>query len=161
MSKPLNLKDFATESLRERFAEAGIKPFRAAQVAQWLYVRGVEDPLEMTDLDKPLREKLSQEWKTQALGLADLQRSVDGTIKGVLRAEDGALIEAVIIPEGDRRTLCISSQVGCALACSFCATGEMGFTRNLSGNGRASAQLAQCRRSRSHLPGPEDLRHRE
>ncbi len=132
MSEPLNLKDYATASLRERFAKAGIKPFRADQVAQWLYVRGVEDPLEMTDLDKALREKLSLEWKTSALSLSDLQRSVDGTLKGALMAEDGAMIEAVIIPEGDRRTLCISSQVGCALACSFCATGEMGFTRNLS-----------------------------
>lgn len=132
MSELLNLKDYAPASLRERFARAGIKPFRAEQVAQWLYVRGVEDPLEMMDLDKSLREKLSQEWKTSALSLSDLQRSQDGTLKGALRAEDGVLIEAVIIPEGDRRTLCISSQVGCALACSFCATGEMGFTRNLS-----------------------------
>ncbi len=131
MSAPLNLKDYATASLRERFAQAGIKPFRAAQVVQWLYVRGVEDPLEMMDLDKALREKLSQEWKTSALSLFDLQRSLDGTLKGALRAEDGALIEAVIIPEGDRRTLCLSSQVGCPLACSFCATGAMGFTRNL------------------------------
>lgn len=132
LSEPLNLKDYATATLRERFADAGIKPFRAEQVVQWLYVRGVEDPLEMTNLDQDLREKLAKEWKTSALCLSDMQRSVDGTLKGVLRAEDGALIEAVIIPEGDRRTLCLSSQVGCALACSFCATGAMGFTRNLS-----------------------------
>ena len=131
MTRP-NLKDYSTPALRERFAKEGIKPFRAEQIAQWLYVRGVEDPLLMNDLDQALRDRLAEEWATSALTLGEVQRSVDGTIKGALRAEDGAVVEAVIIPEGDRRTLCISSQVGCPLACSFCATGTLGFTRNLT-----------------------------
>ncbi len=131
MTRP-NLKNYSTPALRERFAQAGIKPFRAEQVAQWLYVRGVEDPLQMSDLDKSLRSRLAEEWSTKALDLEEVQRSLDGTLKGALRAQDDALVEAVVIPEGDRRTLCISSQVGCPLACSFCATGSMGFTRNLT-----------------------------
>ena len=148
-----NLKDFSTPALRARFAHEGIKPFRAEQVAQWLYVRGVEDPLQMTDLDNALRLRLAESWETRALELIDLQRSVDGTCKGVLRAADGAVVEAVVIPEADRRTLCISSQVGCPLACSFCATGAMGFARNLS-----TAEIVdQFLRMRAELPQEEPI----
>jgi len=148
-----NLKDYSTRTLRARFAEAGIKPFRAEQIAQWLYVRGVEDPREMTDLDQPLRERLASEWETRALTLATCQHSIDGTLKAAFRARDGAVIEAVVIPEGERRTLCLSSQVGCPLACSFCATGGMGFRRNLN----TAEMVDQFLGMQSQLPEGEPI----
>lgn len=131
MSLP-NLKDHAPEALRERFRAAGIAPYRADQVAAWLYRRGVDDPREMTDLGSALRERLAAEWATRSLETASVQRSSDGTRKLALRAGDGAWIEAVLIPEERRNTLCVSTQVGCPLDCSFCATGVLGFTRNLT-----------------------------
>ena len=133
MSDPRpQLKDCSIEALRARFAEAGLPPWRAEQVASWLYGRGVEDPAQWTDLPLDLRARLAEEWRLRALEWDVLDRSSDGTAKGRLRAADGALVEAVLIPEGERTTLCISTQVGCPLACSFCATGALGFTRNLT-----------------------------
>jgi len=132
-STPLpNLKDHAPEALRERFRAAGIAPYRADQVAGWLYRRGVDDPREMTNLGSALRERLATEWATRSLETESVQRSSDGTRKLALRARDGAWIEAVLIPEQRRTTLCVSTQVGCPLDCSFCATGALGFTRNLT-----------------------------
>jgi 23S rRNA (adenine2503-C2)-methyltransferase len=127
-----NLKDHAPEALRERFRAAGIAPYRADQVAGWLYRRDVEDPAAMTDLGAELREQLAAEWTTRALWTETVQRSSDGTRKLALRTGDGSCIEAVVIPEQRRNTLCVSTQVGCPLDCSFCATGALGFTRNLT-----------------------------
>ncbi len=127
-----NLKDFSPGALRERFAAEGLPAWRADQVASWLYARGVEDPRAFTDLPGALRETLAERFETRALELASLQRSRDGTLKATLRARDGALLEAVAIPEQERTTLCVSTQVGCPLACSFCATGTLGLTRNLT-----------------------------
>jgi len=133
MSDPRpHLKDLPVAALRERFAAAGIAPWRAEQVASWLYARGVEDPAAWTDLPQDLRARLADEWQLRALAWDDLARSADGTVKARLRAADGALVESVLIPEEERTTLCVSTQVGCPLACSFCATGALGFTRNLS-----------------------------
>jgi 23S rRNA (adenine2503-C2)-methyltransferase len=126
-----SLKDHSPQALRERFAAQGIAPYRADQLAAWLYARGVEDFAAMTDLSRELRERLAQQWEARALEVDSLQRSRDGTLKAALRARDGALVEAVLIPEAERTTLCVSTQVGCPLACSFCATGALGFTRNL------------------------------
>lgn len=126
------LKDHSVEALREQFAAEGIPRFHAEQVARWLYARNVEALDEMTDLSLDLREKLGERWRTRALEVDRVQRSVDGTIKAALRTEDGRRIESVLIPEEDRNTLCVSTQVGCPLACSFCATGALGFTRNLT-----------------------------
>jgi 23S rRNA (adenine2503-C2)-methyltransferase len=126
------LKDYPLEELSARFERAGVAAYRAQQVHQWLYGRGVDDPHAMTDLAMDLRSRLASEWRSRALELEGLQRSVDGTLKGRLRAVDGAEVEAVAIPEDERTTLCISTQVGCPLACSFCATGALGFERNLS-----------------------------
>ena len=131
MPRPL-LKDHSLESLRARFAEQGLPSYRADQVAGWLYGRGVEDPGAMTDLSLELREQLAADWDARALEIETVQRSIDGTVKALLRTRDGARIETVMIPEAERATLCVSSQVGCALACSFCATGALGFTRNLT-----------------------------
>jgi 23S rRNA (adenine2503-C2)-methyltransferase len=127
-----NLKDYSIEGLRERLARDGHQPYRADQIAGWLYQRGVDDFERMTDLAVPLRARLDESWETRALSVAGLERSRDGTLKAVLRARDGAEIESVLIPEEDRTTLCISTQVGCAMACGFCATGSLGFRRNLS-----------------------------
>ncbi|MCC6642197.1 MAG: 23S rRNA (adenine(2503)-C(2))-methyltransferase RlmN [Deltaproteobacteria bacterium] len=127
-----NLKDLDPPRLRERLAAGGVAPYRADQILAWLYARGVDDPREMTDLALDLRERLAAEWRTRALETAVVRRSADGTRKAVLRAADGAQIESVLIPDDDRVTLCLSTQVGCPLACSFCATGAMGFTRNLT-----------------------------
>jgi 23S rRNA (adenine2503-C2)-methyltransferase len=126
------LTDWPVEALRERFAASGLAPYRAEQVAQWLYARGVVEPREMTDLPKAFRDELEAGYRTRALEVEAFQESVDGTSKALLRAADGALVEAVAIPDEDRTTLCLSTQVGCPLACSFCATGALGFTRNLA-----------------------------
>ena len=131
MSERPNLKDYSLESLRSRFARDGLAPYRADQVAGWLYRRGTDDPRAMTDLGIDVRDQLVARWETRALEVDWLQRSRDGTLKAVLRARDGEQIESVLIPEPGRTTLCVSSQVGCPLACSFCATGAFGFRRNL------------------------------
>jgi 23S rRNA (adenine2503-C2)-methyltransferase len=142
------LKDHAPDALRERLAADGFEPYRADQVAAWLYARGVEDPRAMTDLPAALRERLATRWESSALELEGTERSRDGTVKGRLRARDGAVIEAVMIPEERRHTLCVSTQVGCPLACSFCATGAMGLQRNL----RAAEIVDQVCRMRELLP---------
>lgn len=131
MSRP-QLKDLTPDGLRRRFAALGLPAYRADQVAGWLYGRGVEEPARMTDLPRALRERLEAEFSFRALELESLDRAVDGTAKGLLQAEDGSRVEAVLIPEEERTTLCVSTQVGCPLACSFCATGALGFGRNLS-----------------------------
>jgi len=125
------LRDFSPDALRARFKSEGISPYRADQVVQWLYARGVDDPALMTDLPAELRERLASDYETRALEVRDPQFSVDGTIKAALVARDGAVLEAVLIPEEERTTLCVSTQVGCPLACSFCATGTLGLDRNL------------------------------
>jgi len=127
-----NLKDHSIEALRSRLARDGLEPYRAEQIAGWLYRRGVDDPALMTDLAKDVRSHLSDHWETRALEILQLERSVDGTTKALLGARDGAQIESVVIPEENRTTLCLSTQVGCPLACSFCATGAFGFRRNLT-----------------------------
>ena len=148
MAEPLHIKDHSIEALREHLAEAGERPYRAEQIAAWLYGRGVEDPERMTDLDLPLRERLRSEWRLAALSVERVDRSADGTVKAALVASDGARIESVLIPEDGRLTLCVSTQVGCAMACDFCATGFMGFTRNL----RAAEIVDQVCRMRALAP---------
>jgi len=147
------LKSLGPEALRERFRERGWPAWRADQVCGWVYGRGVEDFEAMTDLSRELRGALREEWDTRALEIADLQRSADGTRKARLRASDGAEVEAVLIPEEGRTTLCVSTQVGCPLACSFCATGDLGFTRNLG----VAEIVDQVFRMREVLEGDERL----
>jgi len=153
MAAPLHLKDYSVESLRERLAREGMRPFRAEQIAGWLYQRGVEDPGAMTDIAREDRARLAAGWRTRALDVSNHERSADGTQKAVLRCADGAQVEAVLIPEEDRTTLCVSTQVGCPLACSFCATGAMGFTRNL----RAAEIVDQVCRMRELLPEGREI----
>ena len=120
------------DELRNVFAEDGIAPFRADQVLGWVYGRGERNFDRMLNLPKALRAELASRFETRALRLSDVVMSTDGTRKLVLETHDGARIESVLIPEEDRRTVCVSSQVGCSLDCAFCATGRMGLGRNLS-----------------------------
>jgi len=152
MPRP-NLKDHSIESLRARLPREGLEPWRADQIAGWLYQRGIDDPAAMTDLGVPLRRRLAEGFETRALELEAVRRSADGTAKAVLRAADGARIETVLIPEEGRATLCLSTQVGCPLACSFCATGAWGFRRNLT-----TAEIVdQVCRTRALLPEGRSL----
>ncbi|MGB1298084.1 MAG: bifunctional tRNA (adenosine(37)-C2)-methyltransferase TrmG/ribosomal RNA large subunit methyltransferase RlmN [Psychrobium sp.] len=128
----VNLLNFDRPALREYFAEIGEKPFRADQLMKWIYHFGVTDFGEMNNLNKKLREKLNRLCEVKAPTVNTEQRSNDGTIKWSMLLEGGQEVETVYIPDGDRATLCVSSQVGCALECTFCSTAQQGFNRNLS-----------------------------
>ncbi|MBW2280123.1 MAG: 23S rRNA (adenine(2503)-C(2))-methyltransferase RlmN [Deltaproteobacteria bacterium] len=119
------------EEFRDALVEEGVEGFRAQQILRWLHGRGVREFAEMSDLSRELRADLGNRWSTRALELREAHVSSDGTEKLVLQTGDRSRIEAVMIPEQDRRTLCVSSQVGCSLDCSFCATARLGFGRNL------------------------------
>lgn len=121
----------AEERLRAFAVENGEKPFRGSQVLRHLWQNPAESFAGMTDLPLAFRGLLEEHFEVPRLTLAMRQTSSDGTEKFLFRLEDGEFIETVAIPEGSRLTLCISSQAGCALQCAFCATGAMGFTRNL------------------------------
>jgi len=125
------LPSVAEERLRAFAVERGEKPFRASQVVRHLWQSPTESFDAMTDLPVAFRALLAEHFVIPRLGLAMRQTSSDGTEKFLFRLEDGEFIETVAIPDGSRLTLCISSQAGCALQCAFCATGAMGFTRNL------------------------------
>jgi 23S rRNA (adenine2503-C2)-methyltransferase len=132
-NKPkVNLLNFDHQSMREYFASIGEKPFRADQMMKWIYHFGYSDFELMTNLNKKLREKLQRNTEIIAPEISEKQVSTDGTIKYSLKLEGGQEVETVWIPENDRATLCVSSQVGCALECTFCATAQQGFNRNLS-----------------------------
>lgn len=130
--KKVNLLDLNRQGLRDFFSEMGEKPFRAEQVMKWIYHYGIEDFNEMTNINKKLREKLMHRAEIVAPEVKVEQRSSDGTIKWAMNVGNGQEIETVYIPEKDRATLCVSSQVGCALECHFCSTAQQGFNRNLS-----------------------------
>lgn len=128
----INLLGMDRSELREFFTKIGEKPFRAQQVLQWIHQRGVSHFDQMTDLSKPLRTKLDAVAAIQPLEVVEEQVATDGTRKWLLRLADGNAIETVFIPEEDRGTLCVSSQAGCVLNCSFCSTARQGFNRNLT-----------------------------
>jgi len=130
-STKVNLLDFNRAGLRAFFSELGEKPFRADQVMKWIYQQGVADFEQMTNLNEVLRAKLIDQCEVRAPEIAYQQNASDGTIKFALRLDGGQEVETVWIPDGDRATLCVSSQVGCALECTFCSTAQQGFNRNL------------------------------
>ena len=127
-----NLLDYDLPGLTSYFAELGEKPFRAKQVMRWMHHFGAADFDAMSDLAKSLREKLKQEAIITPPRMMTEQASADGTRKWLLDAGNQNGVETVYIPDGTRGTLCVSSQVGCALECTFCSTGRQGFNRNLS-----------------------------
>ena len=131
VAKKVNLMNLTRPQMREFFAELGEKPFRADQLVKWIYHFGEDNFDNMTNLNKKLREKLKSVAEIKAPEVAVEQRSADGTIKWAMQVGDQQ-VETVYIPEADRATLCVSSQVGCALACTFCSTAQQGFNRNLT-----------------------------
>ena len=128
----INLLGLSHQELTDFFISIDEKPFRATQIIKWVHQRGISDISEMTDLSKSLREKLLADCEIKAPEVVYEKLSKDGTKKWVIKVGEKDLIEMVLIPEKNRATLCVSSQVGCAVDCSFCATGKQGFSRNLS-----------------------------
>ena len=131
LAKKINLMDLTRQQMREFFKELGEKPFRADQLVKWIYHFGEDNFDNMTNINKKLREKLKAVAEIKAPEVAIEQRSADGTIKWAMQVGEQQ-VETVYIPEADRATLCVSSQVGCALACTFCSTAQQGFNRNLT-----------------------------
>lgn len=128
----VNLLGMSEQKLTAFFTSLGEKRFRVKQVMQWMHQRGVIDFDAMSDLSKALRAKLATLAEIKLPELVSEQTSTDGTRKWLVRVAGGSCIETVFIPEGNRGTLCVSSQIGCSLDCSFCATGKQGFNRDLS-----------------------------
>lgn len=128
-----DIRQLGLPELKEAFVEMGEKPFRAKQVYEWLWKKSAHSFTEMTNLSKALREQLDERFAIRAITTDQVQHSLDGTIKSRFRLHDGHLIESVLIPVPDERrfTVCVSSQVGCSLSCTFCATGRMKRLRNL------------------------------
>ncbi len=127
----INLLDFDRKGLIAFFVDLGEKPFRATQLMKWIYQEDVYDFNEMSNFSKTLRAYLIENCVIETPEIAVEQMASDGTIKWAMQTHCGNRIESVFIPEDDRNTLCISSQIGCALACSFCSTAQQGFNRNL------------------------------
>jgi len=144
------LTELDRPELEAALAERGYERFRARQVFHWLYRRGVVDAEAMTDLPRQLRATLAADFTLLTPGIAGRERSADGTEKFLLRLADGRHIESVFIPDTPAQTFCVSTQVGCAMACAFCLTGKMGLVRHLS----AGEIVAQVR----VLAGILDLR---
>jgi len=127
-----NLAGLTRNALRSLLVDLGEKPYRAGQIWSWLYQKGVTDFDDMTNLSKSFRQRLRDHAVIESMDLKTRTESVSGTRKYLWMLDDGQAIESVFIPEGRRRTICISSQAGCPLACAFCATGRLGLIRNLS-----------------------------
>jgi len=128
----INLLGFSPKKLEEYFVSIGEKPFRSTQVLKWIHQFGASSFDEMTNISKSLRQKLGEVSEIREPEVLVQNISKDGTRKWVIRLDGGSAVEAVLIPENGRATLCISSQIGCSLDCSFCSTGKQGFNRNLS-----------------------------
>jgi len=150
----VNLLNFDRQGLETYFTEIGEKPFRATQLLKWIYQFGVDNFSEMSNLSKSLREKLADVAEIRLPETVTEQISEDGTIKWLLRLDSGNSIETVFIPEDGRGTLCISSQVGCALECSFCSTAQQGFNRNLT-TAEIISQLVVANRALKCIPRNE------
>ncbi|WP_421864726.1 23S rRNA (adenine(2503)-C(2))-methyltransferase RlmN [Motiliproteus sp.] len=131
-AEKINLLGLSKSKMEAFFESIGEKKFRATQVIKWIHQGGVGSFDEMTNVSKALRTKLDAVAEIRAPEVVYHDYSKDGTRKWVLRLDGGSSVETVLIPEGDRATLCVSSQVGCSLDCSFCSTGKQGFNRNLT-----------------------------
>jgi len=151
MSQRKNLKGLSRKELEAFFADLGESPYRARQVMVWMYHRWVSDFSLMTDLSKELRGKLGEVAVIRDLKEKGRKTAPDGTVKFLYETARGDAIETVLMRERERTTLCLSSQVGCALACTFCATGKMGFGRNLT----AGEMVDQAIQAQKAFPEPE------
>jgi 23S rRNA (adenine2503-C2)-methyltransferase len=131
VERKINLKSLSEDGLILFVEELGQKPYRARQIANWIYRNLATSIDEMTSLSKSLREALKERAYISNLELVQKQTSGDGSAKFLFTMEDGETMESVLMPDEDRLTLCVSSQVGCAMGCRFCATGMLGLKRNL------------------------------
>ncbi|NQV14668.1 23S rRNA (adenine(2503)-C(2))-methyltransferase RlmN [bacterium] len=147
MSDPkIQLKNFSQSELEDWVKSRGHKAFRGRQLFQWIWQKGIMEFSEMTNLSKELIQKLEQECSLELSSVSQIQTSESqGTSKFLIRLNDGKFVETVLIPEMNRVTVCLSSQIGCALDCDFCATGKMGLKRNLT-SGEIADQLLHVRR---------------
>ena len=143
--------------LADEMARFGAEPFRARQIWHWVYYRGVTDFAAMTNLAKPFRERLDERYMLGRAQVTAAQASRDGTRKWLLRFADGQEVETVHIPEADRGTLCVSSQVGCTLTCRFCHTGTQRLVRNL-GAAEIVGQVMLARDALGEWPSPQEDR---
>jgi 23S rRNA (adenine2503-C2)-methyltransferase len=126
-----NIRELKLEALKKWIAKQGEKAFRASQIFEWIWQKGITDFGEMSNVPAGLRQALSENFVFHEISTENVQHSNDGTIKALFKLHDAQFIEGVIIPSDERVTICISSQVGCKLKCTFCATGTIGFKRNL------------------------------
>jgi 23S rRNA (adenine2503-C2)-methyltransferase len=152
-----NLVGLDREALAAEMAEFGAAPFRARQLWHWIYHRGATDFAAMTSLSKPFREELAAHYELSRPSVSRALTSIDGTRKWLLRFPDGEEVETVHIPEEDRGTLCVSSQVGCTLTCSFCHTGTQRLVRNLTPE-EIVGQVMVARDALGEWPSPQDDR---
>jgi 23S rRNA (adenine2503-C2)-methyltransferase len=152
-----NLVGLGRAELAEEMAEFGAEPFRARQLWQWIYYRGVTDFADMTNLAKGFRARLAERYALRRPTISRALVSEDGTRKWLLRFADGQEVETVHIPESDRGTLCVSSQVGCTLTCSFCHTGTQRLVRNLTA-AEIVGQIMIARDALGEWPSPKDDR---
>src|SRR5690349_13593765 len=150
-----NLVGLSREELKAVVAEAGLEPFRARQIWQWIYWHGVTDFAAMSNIAKKARERLAELFVIERPQIVTEQRSVDGTRKWLLRFPDGNEAETVNIPEEDRGSVCVSSQVGCTLTCSFCHTGTQPLVRNLKPD-EIVGQFMVARDSYGEWPTPTE-----
>ena len=132
MSSLPNIKSLSLQDLTDTLQSWGVEGYRFDQVFSWIYQKDVHSFDEMTNLSKDLRRRLAENFSIERLAPVAIQQSEDGTRKYLFQLSDKESVEAVLIPNGERQTLCISSQVGCAIACSFCLTGTLGLTRHLN-----------------------------
>ena len=130
-TEKIDLKNLTRDDLAEFVRQQGLSPYRARQIFSWLYRPGITDFSQMTDLGKKLRKSLAEQAFFSRFTPHVREQSTDGTVKYGFLLNDGNMIESVLIPDGERNTLCVSSQVGCAMGCLFCLTATMGFIRNL------------------------------
>ena len=147
-TKP-NLRSASLEELQSWVAARGFEPFRASQIAGWIYNRPLTELADMNNLPADVRNALGEDFVAEVPGLRSVQRSVDGTHKFVSVLHDRRVVESVVIPREERLTLCLSSQVGCAMDCAFCATAKLGLLRNLE----AGEIVAQVLRAREFTDG--------
>ncbi len=152
-----NLVGLGRVEIAEEMAAFGAEKFRAGQLWHWIYHRGVTDFAAMTNLAKPFRERLAERYALRRPEIATARTSIDGTRKWLLRFDDGQEAETVHIPESDRGTLCVSSQVGCTLTCSFCHTGTQRLVRNLSA-AEIVGQVMIARDALGEWPSPKEDR---
>jgi len=149
-----DIRAYSLEELQAFFVEQGDRPFRAKQVYQWLWSKGVHDFDGMTNLSKSTRKLLDDHFTINHIAVDQQQRSEDGTIKNAIRLYDGRVVESVLIPVADRTTACVSSQVGCSLDCAFCATARLDRMRNLQPDEIFDQVVAIDQQSKAYFDRP-------